>query len=175
LSIKSRLIVGLKHLPNVETQFYCPQAFLSLDFQCRDGVSGLERAVELRRIASNDAAQMCDSACRFINGLKAQGTKTKDAKVLFYGAGSSAVGVANMIATLIQKEGGLSEKEAKEVSLPLLFLTHASHTADIRICSHSGPAAVIEASFLLRTSLPWLSHMLHTQQTSPAFIAASQQ
>ena len=72
------------------------------------------------RIASSDAAEKCDSACRFINGLKAQGTKTKDAKVLFYGAGSSAVGVANMIATLIQKEGGLSEKEAKEVSLPLL-------------------------------------------------------
>ena len=38
-----------------------------------------------------------------------------DAKVLFYGAGSSAVGVANMIASLIQKEGGLSEKDAKEV------------------------------------------------------------
>ena len=97
---------------------------------------------------------MCDSACRFINGLKAQGTKTKDAKVLFYGAGSSAVGVANMIATLIQKEGGLSEKEAKEVSLPSFFLAHASHTADNSICSHSSPAAVIEASYLLRTSLP---------------------
>jgi len=97
---------------------------------------------------------LCDSACRFINGLKAQGTKTKHAKVLFYGAGSSAVGVANMIATLIQKEGGLSEKEAKEVSLPSFFLAHASHTADNSICSHSGPAAVIEASFLLRTSLP---------------------
>jgi len=52
---------------------------------------------------------------RFINGLKAQGTAVKDAKVLFYGAGSSAVGVANMIATLLEKEGGLSEKEAKEV------------------------------------------------------------
>ena len=110
---------------------------------------------------------MCDSACRFINGLKAQGTKTKDAKVLFYGAGSSAVGVANMIATLIQKEGGLSEKEAKEVSLPSFFLTHASHTADISTCSHSGLAAVIEASLLLKTSLPWLPHLLHTRQTLP--------
>ncbi len=28
----------LKHLPNVETRFYCPQAFLSLDFQCRDDI-----------------------------------------------------------------------------------------------------------------------------------------
>ena len=54
-------------------------------------------------------------AHRIINGLKAQGTEVKDAKVLFYGAGSSAVGVANMIASLFQKEGGLSEKDAKEV------------------------------------------------------------
>lgn len=38
--------------------------------------------------------------------------------MLFYGAGSSAVGVANMIATLFQKEGGLSEKEAKSVRPP---------------------------------------------------------
>ncbi len=29
----------LKHLPSVETRFYCPQAFLSLDVQCRDDVS----------------------------------------------------------------------------------------------------------------------------------------
>ncbi len=28
----------LKHLPNVETRFYCPQAFLSLDVQCRHDV-----------------------------------------------------------------------------------------------------------------------------------------
>lgn len=54
-------------------------------------------------------------AHRIINGLKAQGTEVKDCKVLFYGAGSSAVGVANMIASLLHKEGGLSEKEAKEV------------------------------------------------------------
>ncbi len=32
----------LKHLHNVETRFYCPQMFLSLDFQCRDDVSELK-------------------------------------------------------------------------------------------------------------------------------------
>ena len=32
----------LKHLHNVETRFYCPQTFLSLDFQCRDDVSELK-------------------------------------------------------------------------------------------------------------------------------------
>ncbi len=31
-----------KHLHNVETPFVCPQAFLSLDFQCRDGVFELK-------------------------------------------------------------------------------------------------------------------------------------
>ncbi len=29
----------LQHLRNVETRFYCPQAFLSSDFQCRDDIS----------------------------------------------------------------------------------------------------------------------------------------
>ena len=28
-----------EHLPNVKTRFYCPRAFLSLDFLCRDDVS----------------------------------------------------------------------------------------------------------------------------------------
>ena len=53
--------------------------------------------------------------CRFINGLKAMKAEVKDARVVFYGAGSSAVGVAQMIATLLQTEGGLSEEEARKV------------------------------------------------------------
>lgn len=71
------------------------------------------------------SADISPCVCSFINGLKAQGTKTKDAKVLFYGAGSSAVGVANMIASLIEKDGGLSAKEAKEVCPPHLFTLKA--------------------------------------------------
>ena len=63
---------------------------------------------------------------RIINGLKAQGTAVKDCKVLFYGAGSSAVGVANMIASLLHKEGGLSEQEAKQVH-------HTSYITSISI------------------------------------------
>ena len=35
----------LKHLPKVETCFYCPQALLSLDLQCRDDVSELKYMV----------------------------------------------------------------------------------------------------------------------------------
>ncbi len=36
------LCIDLKHLHSVETRFYCPQAFLSLDFQCRDDVFELK-------------------------------------------------------------------------------------------------------------------------------------
>lgn len=38
----------------------------------------------------------------FINGMKVQKTNLQDARVVFYGAGSSACGVAGMIATLLQ-------------------------------------------------------------------------
>ncbi len=34
--------IMLKHLPNVETRFYCPEAFLSLVFHCRMDVSELK-------------------------------------------------------------------------------------------------------------------------------------
>ena len=33
----------LSHLHNVETRFYCPQAFLSLDFQYKDDVSEVKK------------------------------------------------------------------------------------------------------------------------------------
>ncbi len=33
----------LKHLPNVEPCFYCPQAFLTLDFLCRMDVAELKQ------------------------------------------------------------------------------------------------------------------------------------
>ena len=56
--------------------------------------------------------------CRVINGVKAQGIPLKDVKVVFYGAGSSAVGVASLIAALLQKDGGLSEEEAYKVGGP---------------------------------------------------------
>ena len=33
------LLYNPTHLSNVERRFYCPQAFPSLDFQCRDDIS----------------------------------------------------------------------------------------------------------------------------------------
>ena len=60
--------------------------------------------------------------CRFINGMKAQHTPLKEARIIFYGAGSSAVGVATMIAQLISKETGIPFDEAKKVAIPALQL-----------------------------------------------------
>lgn len=50
----------------------------------------------------------------FINGMRAQKTSLADAKVVFFGAGSSAVGVSQMIATLISMETGKTFDEAKK-------------------------------------------------------------
>lgn len=47
--------------------------------------------------------------------MKAQHTPLKEARIVFYGAGSSAVGVATMIAQLISKETGIPFDEAKKV------------------------------------------------------------
>ena len=55
---------------------------------------------------------------RFINGMKAQHTPLKEARIIFFGAGSSAVGVATMIAQLIGKETGIPFDEAKKVRMP---------------------------------------------------------
>ena len=46
-----------------------------------------------------------------------EGLVCYQARILFYGAGSSAVGVANTIVRLLQKEGGLSEVKAKQACL----------------------------------------------------------
>lgn len=86
------------------------------------------------------ALQDChvESICRFINGLKAQGTAAKDARVLFYGAGSSAVGVAQMIATLISTEGKMSQEEARQVGTTLLtctILCPAGKVTEQLVCS----------------------------------------
>lgn len=50
--------------------------------------------------------------------MKAQGTELKDARIVFFGAGSSAVGVAKSISSVIELKGGLSAEEAKKVTYP---------------------------------------------------------
>ena len=46
--------------------------------------------------------------------MKAQGTKVSEARILFYGAGSSAVGVAQSIASYIPLKGKVPEDKAKK-------------------------------------------------------------
>ena len=53
--------------------------------------------------------------CRLVNGLKGQHTDLKEARFLFYGAGSSAVGVAQLLALLLEKQGGQSTEAAWKV------------------------------------------------------------
>ena len=62
---------------------------------------------------------LCARPCRFLNGMKAQGTPLGEAKVVFYGAGSSAVGVASMIARLIELDAKISPEDARKVRHPL--------------------------------------------------------
>ena len=50
--------------------------------------------------------------------MKAQKTPLKEARVVFYGAGSSAVGVAEMIARLIELDAGVSAETARKVRRP---------------------------------------------------------
>ena len=68
-----------------------------------------------RQVALANKSDICAPLCRIINGVKAQQISLKDVKVAFYGAGSSAVGVAQLIAALLQKEAGLSKEEAFQV------------------------------------------------------------
>lgn len=56
----------------------------------------------------------------FINGMKAQQTNLKEARIVFFGAGSSAVGVAKSIASYIELKGGASAEHARKARPPAL-------------------------------------------------------
>jgi len=46
--------------------------------------------------------------------MKAQGTKAEDVRIVFFGAGSSALGVATSLASYLHLKGGVSEEAAKK-------------------------------------------------------------
>eukprot|EP00210_Caulerpa_lentillifera_P007505 g7171.t1 len=48
----------------------------------------------------------------FLNGIRIQKTSMNEVRVVFVGAGSSACGVAHMLAGMLQSEGGLSKEAA---------------------------------------------------------------
>ena len=92
-----------------------PNALLQFeDFETSKAFSILDRQRE-RLLCFNDDIQGTGAVVTsgFVNGMKAQGTDLRDARVVFYGAGSSAVGVAKSIVTFMQQRAGISEEEAK--------------------------------------------------------------
>lgn len=83
------------------------------DFQTDRAFAILEKMRD-RLLCFNDDIQGTGAVVLtgFINGMRVQKTNLKDARVVFYGAGSSACGVAGMIAKLIQVEAKVSKEEA---------------------------------------------------------------
>lgn len=68
-----------------------------------------------RQLCFNDDIQGTGAVilAGFINACKIMGKSGKDQRILFFGAGSAAVGVADMIATVLAEEG-LSEEELRK-------------------------------------------------------------
>jgi hypothetical protein len=88
--------------------------------------------------------------------MKAQKTPLKEARVVFYGAGSSAVGVAEMIARLIELDAKVSAETARKVRrpAPYAFMECAARRVQ---CELSGPMAVLhELSAQLSSTLGYL-------------------
>uniref|UniRef100_A0A7S0MYZ7 Malic enzyme n=1 Tax=Pyramimonas obovata TaxID=1411642 RepID=A0A7S0MYZ7_9CHLO len=83
------------------------------DFQSEYALKYLER-YRTKYIHFNDDVQGTAAIVTsgFINGMKAQGTDLKDAKVVMCGAGSSAVGVSGYLMKAMMM-AGLSEAEAR--------------------------------------------------------------
>lgn len=83
------------------------------DFQSEYALKYLER-YRRKYIHFNDDVQGTAAVVTtgFINGMKAQGTKLSDAKIVMFGAGSSAVGVSSYLTEAMVR-AGLSKEEAK--------------------------------------------------------------
>jgi len=50
-----------------------------------------------------------------LGGMRMKGEKLADQRIIFYGAGSAAVGIADMIVAGIVEESGMSEKQARSL------------------------------------------------------------
>ena len=75
----------------------------------------MERRRE-KQLCFNDDIQGTGAAVTtgVINGLKLQNTAPEDAKIIFYGAGSSAVGVAGAISAYLECEAGVPKEQARK-------------------------------------------------------------
>lgn len=110
---------GEEHLKLVEEACLAirekyPNALIQFeDFQTNQAFDLLERLRD-RILCFNDDIQGTGATvlAGLINGVRQQGINFSDARVLFYGAGSSAIGVASMIQGLLMREGNLTQEEA---------------------------------------------------------------
>ncbi len=88
--------------------------------------------------------------------MKAQKTPLKEARVVFYGAGSSAVGVAEMIARLIELDAKVSAETARKVGRPAPYANMECAARRVH-CELPGLLAVLhELSAQLSSTLGYL-------------------
>lgn len=121
MGAKKDRIRGEEHLAVVEE--FClaikdrfPAACVQFeDFQTDMAFAILER-MRKKVLCFNDDIQGTGAVVTtgFINGMKAQQTNLKEARIVFFGAGSSAVGVAKSIASYIELKGGASAEHARK-------------------------------------------------------------
>jgi len=93
-----------------------PRCLIQFEDFATERAFALLEAQRHKCLSFNDDIQGTGSVvlAGFINGMRAQGTSMNDARVVFYGAGSSAVGVSMYISKYIAMETGKSEEEAKK-------------------------------------------------------------
>eukprot|EP00927_Polykrikos_kofoidii_P012830 TRINITY_DN15564_c0_g1_i1.p1 TRINITY_DN15564_c0_g1~~TRINITY_DN15564_c0_g1_i1.p1 ORF type:complete len:1142 (-),score=177.17 TRINITY_DN15564_c0_g1_i1:55-3123(-) len=84
-----------------------PQCLIQFEDFATDRAFPLLNAMRDRCLCFNDDIQGTGSVvlAGFMNGMKAQGTSLADAKVIFFGAGSAACGVAIQLTELFVSEG----------------------------------------------------------------------
>lgn len=92
-----------------------PDALLQFeDFETSHAFGILQRHRN-RLLCFNDDIQGTGAVVTagIINGLRVQHTQPRDARIVFFGAGSSAVGVAEGIAAYLEHEVGVSREKAR--------------------------------------------------------------
>mmetsp|Transcript_1649 Transcript_1649/g.2364 ORF Transcript_1649/g.2364 Transcript_1649/m.2364 type:complete len:553 (-) Transcript_1649:1118-2776(-) len=147
LGSKTPRLQGEEHMEVVEE--FCmavkdkwPHCLIQFeDFKTDRAFAILERMRD-KVLCFNDDIQGTGSVvlAGFINGMKAQKADLKHSKVVFYGAGSSACGVAGMIVELLQSEG-LSRKEALKAIYMVDTKGLITNTRGDKLAPHKVPFA----------------------------------
>jgi len=94
-----------------------PGCLIQFEDFATDRAFPLLQSMQKKCLCFNDDIQGTGSVvlAGFINGMKAQGTPITSSRVVFFGAGSAAVGVATQIVQLMVSEGMSSEDARKNI------------------------------------------------------------